>query len=127
MFNRIILIGRLTRDPELRYTAANGKAVASFTLAVNRRFSQQQEADFIPIVVWDKQAEACANYLGKGSLVAVEGRLQVRSYEDREGKRRTIAEVVAESVKFLDRREKSSYNDPPIFDDTMISDDDVPF
>lgn len=129
MLNRIVLVGRLTRDPELRYTAANGTPVATFTLAVNRRFGQQQqEADFIPIVVWSKQGEACANYLGKGSLVAVDGRLQIRSYEDREGKKRTVAEVVAESVQFLERRDKSSsYNEPPNFDDTMISDDDVPF
>ncbi|NLM51640.1 MAG: single-stranded DNA-binding protein [Firmicutes bacterium] len=126
MLNRVILIGRLTRDPELRYTPANGVAVTTFTLAVNRRFSQQQEADFIPIVVWRAQAENCAKYLVKGSLVAVEGRLQIRSYE-LEGQRRTVAEVVAESVQFLDRRGKRSEDEPPVFDDTLIGDDDVPF
>ena len=127
MLNRIVLIGRLTRDPELRYTPANGVAVATFTLAVDRRFSKQKETDFIPIVVWRNQAENCAKYLGKGSQVAVEGRLQIRSYEDREGQRRTAAEVVADSVQFLDTREKRSDQETPSFDDTMIGDDDVPF
>ncbi|MDW7652372.1 MAG: single-stranded DNA-binding protein [Bacillota bacterium] len=130
MLNRIVLIGRLTKDPELRYTPANGVAVATFTLAVNRRFSQQgqqREADFIPIVVWRTQAENCAKYLGKGSLVAVEGRLQIRSFEDREGQRRTMAEVVADSVQFLDSKEKRSNQEPPAFDDSMIGEDDVPF
>lgn len=129
MLNHIVLIGRLTKDPELRYTPANGVAVASFTLAVNRRFSQQREADFIPIVVWKAQAENCAKYLGKGSLVAVEGRLQIRSYEDREGQRRTVAEVVAESVQFLDSKDKRSHGESssPAFDDSMIGEDDVPF
>ena len=131
MLNRIVLVGRLTKDPELRYTSGNGVAVASFTLAVNRRFTQggKKEADFIPIVVWRAQAENCAKYLGKGSLVAAEGRLQVRSYEDREGQRRYVTEVVAESVQFLDSKEKRSVNDdgPPAFDDSMIGEDDVPF
>lgn len=129
MLNRIVLIGRLTKDPELRYTPANGVAVATFTLAVDRRFSQgqQRETDFVPIVTWRNQAENCAKYLGKGSLVAVEGRLQIRSYEDREGQRRTIAEVVADSVQFLERRDKRSFDETPAFDDSMIGEDDVPF
>ncbi|HHU33202.1 MAG TPA: single-stranded DNA-binding protein [Clostridia bacterium] len=104
MLNKVILIGRLTRDPELRYTA-NGIAVATFTLAVDRPFTNQQgqrEADFIRIVVWQKLAEICANNLGKGRLVAVEGRLQVRSYDTAEGQKRQISEVVAENVRFLD-------------------------
>ena len=127
MLNRIVLIGNLTKDPELRYTAANGVAVASFTLAVNRPFGKK-EADFIPIVVWRAQAENCAKYLGKGSLVAAEGRLQVRSYEDREGQRRYVTEVVADSVQFLDSKEKRSTEEaPPAFDDSMIGEDDVPF
>lgn len=130
MLNRIVLIGRLTRDPELRYTPANGVAVATFTLAVDRRFAQQgqqKETDFIPIVTWRGQAENCAKFLGKGSLVAVEGRLQIRSYEDREGQRRTAAEVIADSVQFLDSRDKRSTDSPPSFDDSMIGEDDVPF
>ena len=103
--NKVILIGRLTKDVDLKYTQ-EGKAVANFTLAVNRPFKNQQgerEADFIRIVVWGKQAENCANYIGKGRLVAVEGRLQIRSYEGQDGQRKYITEVVAETVKFLDR------------------------
>jgi single-strand DNA-binding protein len=129
--NRVVLIGRLTKDPDLRYTSVNGVAVATFTLAVNRKFAgqgKQREADFIPIVVWKAAAENCAKYLGKGSLVAVEGRLQIRSYEDRDQQRRTIAEVVAENVQFLDSRNKQE-RDPqqqPCFDDGYY-DDDVPF
>lgn len=104
MLNRAILIGRLTRDPELRYTG-NGVAVATFTLAVDRPFTNQQgerEADFIRIVVWRKLAEVCANNLGKGRLVAVEGRIQSRSYENQEGQRRQVVEVVGDNVRFLD-------------------------
>jgi single-strand DNA-binding protein len=104
LLNKVILIGRLTRDPELRYTA-NGVAVATFTLAVDRPFQNQQgqrEADFIRVVTWQKLAEICANNLGKGRLVAVDGRLQVRSYETPEGQKRQISEVVAENVRFLD-------------------------
>ena len=106
MLNRVILIGRLTRDPELRYTS-NGLAVASFTLAVDRSRPNAQgerEADFIPIVVWQKQAENVANYLGKGSLIAVDGRMQVRSFDGKDGVRRWVTEVVAENVRFLERR-----------------------
>lgn len=99
--NRVILIGRLTRDPELRYTP-NGTAVASFTIAVNRKFNRN-EADFIPVVVWNKLAEHCANYLGKGRLVALEGRIQVRSYDTQEGQKRWVTEVIGDDVKFLDK------------------------
>jgi single-strand DNA-binding protein len=103
MLNRIILIGRLTKDPELRYTPS-GLAVAKFTLAVDRRQAKdrEKETDFIDIVVFQKMAETCANYIGKGRLVAVEGRLQVRSYDDNQGIRRRAAEVIAENVRFLD-------------------------
>ncbi|QSO50888.1 single-stranded DNA-binding protein [Alicyclobacillus curvatus] len=110
MLNRVILIGRLTQDPELRYTGS-GTAVASFTLAVDRmRASQsgERETDFINIVVWQKQAELCAQYLHKGRLAAVDGRLQIRSYENREGQKVRVAEVVAETVRFLDRGDNSS-------------------
>ena len=111
MLNRVILIGRLTQDPELRYTQ-NGTAVASFTVAVNRKF-KRDEADFVPVVVWNKPAENCANYLGKGRLVAVEGRLQIRSYEAQDGQRRRVTEVVADEVKFLDRAGTSSASSTP--------------
>ncbi|QQZ64536.1 single-stranded DNA-binding protein (plasmid) [Paenibacillus sonchi] len=104
MLNRIILIGRLTRDPELRYTPA-GVAVTQFTLAVDRNFTGQngeREADFIPIVTWRQLAETCANYLRKGRLTAVEGRVQVRHYENNEGKRVYVTEVIADNVRFLE-------------------------
>lgn len=104
--NKVCLIGRLTRDPELRYTSSN-RAVASFTLAVNRQFTNQsgeREADFIPIVVWGKQAENVKNYINQGSQVAVEGRIQTRSYDDQNGQRRYVTEVVAEAVHFIESR-----------------------
>ncbi|MCL6631763.1 MAG: single-stranded DNA-binding protein [Alicyclobacillus herbarius] len=155
MLNRVILIGRLTADPELRYTNS-GTAVASFTLAVDRMRSNQngeRETDFINIVVWQKQAEICAQYLHKGRLAAVDGRLQIRSYENREGQRVRVAEVVAETVRFLDRgsdgaqlsnrpaaaaamgnrpspQRTPSFEDDPFADDSQmidISDDDLPF
>ena len=105
MLNRIILIGRLVRDPELRYTP-NGVPVASITLACDRPFTNQQgerTADFIDVVIWRKLAEVTANHLRKGRLVAVQGRLQVRSYEANDGQRRRVSEVVADDVRFLDR------------------------
>lgn len=100
--NRIVLIGRLTKDPELRYTQS-GTAVCNFTLAVNRAYVRdgEQEADFVPCQVWGKSAENCAKYLAKGRQAAVDGRLQIRSYEDKEGTRRWVTEVVAERVEFL--------------------------
>lgn len=114
MLNRIILIGRLTADPQLRYTA-NGNAVTNFTLAVNKSFVGQdgeRGADFIDVVVWRKLAEACANHLAKGRLAAVEGRLEIRSYEDKQGVRRKAAEVVADNVRFLEwGKEQTSSSD----------------
>lgn len=101
--NKVFLIGRLTRDPELRYTGSN-TAVASFSLAVNRNFTNQsgeREADFINIVVWRKQAENVKNYLSQGSQVAIDGRIQTRSYDDADGNRRYVTEVVADNVEFL--------------------------
>lgn len=141
MINRVVLIGRLTRDPELRYTP-NGVAVTRFTLAVDRPFTNQQgnrEADFIRIVTWRQLAELCANYLKKGSLAGVDGRLQISSFDNKEGQRVTMSEVVADNVRFLDSRtrqqQSGSSND---FADTSdpfaqdgetidISDDDLPF
>ncbi|CAM4216099.1 single-stranded DNA-binding protein [Paenibacillus alkaliterrae] len=104
MLNRVILIGRLTRDPELRYTPA-GVAVTQFTIAVDRPFTSgggEREADFIPVVTWRQLAETCANYLRKGRLTAVEGRIQVRNYENNEGKRVYVTEVIADNVRFLE-------------------------
>lgn len=145
MLNRVVLIGRLTKDPELRYTP-NGIAVTSFTLAVDRNFTNQQgqrEADFLQIVTWRGLAENVANYLKKGRLTAVEGRIQTRHYDNNEGKRVYVTEIVADNVRFLespnqskresfgnrdnqnDRSEKDPFDDggSPI----DISDDDLPF
>lgn len=128
MLNRVILIGRLTKDPELRYTPS-GVAVATFTIAVDRPFKNQQgerETDFVPIVTWRKQAETCANYLNKGRLVAVDGRLQVRTYDTAEGQRRWVTEVVADSVRFLDSGDSSTRT--PSGDLSGNGDrDDIPF
>ena len=104
MLNRIILIGRLTRDPELRYTG-QGTPVCSFGLAVNRpkRKDAEEQTDFIDIVAWRHNAEFAANYLTKGRLVAVEGRLQIRPWVAQDGSKRRSAEVVADSVQGLDK------------------------
>lgn len=106
MINRVVLVGRLTRDPEMKYTQS-GIAVTRFTLACDRPFTGQdgkREADFIDCTVWRKQAENVAQYLKKGSLAGVEGRLQISSYEDKDGQRRYRAEVVADSVRFLESK-----------------------
>lgn len=160
MLNRVILIGRLTRDPELRYTPS-GVAVTQFTLAVDRPFTNSQtrerEADFINIVTWRQLAETCANYLRKGRLAAVEGRIQIRNYDNNEGKKVYVTEVVADNVRFLEssnagggNREEGAGPNPgysggggggnryggsreqqdPFIDDGKpidISDDDLPF
>ncbi|WP_100332678.1 single-stranded DNA-binding protein [Bacillus xiapuensis] len=110
MMNRVVLVGRLTKDPELRYTP-NGVAVATFTLAVNRTFTNQQgerEADFINCVVWRRAAENVANFLKKGSLAGVDGRIQTRNYEAQDGRRVYVTEVSAESVQFLEPKNASS-------------------
>lgn len=104
--NKVILIGRLTKDPELRYTSSN-RPVTQITVAVNRTFANQngeREADFINVVIWDKQAENVAKYLTKGRLVAVEGRIQTRNYDNNEGKKVYVTEVVALSVQFLESK-----------------------
>lgn len=115
MLNRVMLIGRLTADPELRYTNS-GTAVASMTLAVDRMRNNangERETDFINIVVWQKQAEAVAQYLKKGKLAGVDGRLQIRSYENREGQKVRVAEVVAEFVEFLSPSDHSAASPAP--------------
>jgi single-strand DNA-binding protein len=135
VLNQVVLIGRLTRDPELRYTTS-GKAVAQLRLAVDRGTTNPQgekETDFVDIVVWEKQAETVANYLQKGRLVAVAGRLQIRQFETQDGQRREKAEIVANTVRFLDRgpdaaggngrgRDAGLGQESPVGDD-----DDVPF
>ncbi|MCM3603081.1 single-stranded DNA-binding protein [Robertmurraya korlensis] len=114
MMNRVVLVGRLTKDPELRYTP-NGVPVATFTLAVNRTFTNQQgerEADFINCVIWRKPAENVANFLKKGSLAGVDGRVQTRSYDGQDGKRVYVTEILAESVQFLEPRGASGGSAP---------------
>lgn len=106
MINNVVLVGRLTKDPDLKYTA-NGAAVASFSLAVNRNFTNQsgeREADFINCVIWRKPAETLANYAKKGTLIGVTGRIQTRNYENQEGKRVYVTEVVAENFQLLEGR-----------------------
>lgn len=136
MINRVVLVGRLTKDPELKYTPA-GAAVATFTLAVNRTFTNQngeREADFINCVVWRKTAENVSNFLHKGSLTGVEGRLQTRHYEGNDGKRVYVTEVIAEGVQFLEPKKDS--NSPKNNQQTnnnyqkhqkKMIDDDLPF
>lgn len=109
MINRVVVVGRLTKDPELKYTQS-GIAVTRFTLAVNRTFTNQQgqrEADFVNCVTWRKQAENIANYLRKGSLAGIDGRIQTSSFEGKDGNRVFMTEVVAESVQFLESRRTS--------------------
>ena len=120
--NRVMLIGRLTTKPELRYTGSN-LPYSRFSIAVNRTYSNnqgQRETDFINIVVWRKQAENVCNFLNKGSLVSVEGRLQTGSYDDKDGNKRYTMEVVADSVQFLETRAQSQgrtgANEPSPYD-----------
>ena len=131
--NKIILIGRLTKDPDLRYTP-NGAAVCTFTLAVDRPFSQggERQADFINIVVWNKAAENCAKYLAKGRQAAVEGRLQIRSYDGNDGQKRWVTEVVADRVEFVGGNNAGNggsrgYDDNGFGTEIVFDDEDVPF
>lgn len=124
MYNKVILVGRLTKDPDIRTTPSN-KTVAQFTLAVDRPFLNpqgQREADFIPIVVWGKAAELVGQHTKKGHRILVEGRLQIRNYEDKTGAKKFVAEVICSQVKFLERLEKTDMagmgQDVP-FDETV--------
>ena len=110
--NKVILMGRLTRDPEVRYTTNNNTLVCSFSLAVNRRFKQegQPDADFINIVAWAKTGEFCSKYFTKGQQVAVSGHLQTRSYDDKDGKKVYVTEVIAEDAYFADSKREPGAN-----------------
>ena len=115
MLNRVVLVGRLTKDPDIRYTQSN-VPVVSFTIAVNRQFTNsatgEKETDFIPIIVWRKQAENVKNFIHKGSLVAIDGRIQTRTYDDQNGVRKYVTEVVADNVAFLEP--KGTQGDAPV-------------
>ena len=147
--NLAILIGRLTRDPELKYIPSTGKAVTTFTLAVERPFTTkdgQKQADFFNIVVWGRIAENCANYLSKGKLAGVKGQIQNRSYDNQNGEKRYVTEIIASEVQFLEKAENKTRftedekNSADVFtpqdvkpkglnqsDYKMLEDDDVPF
>jgi single-strand DNA-binding protein len=141
MINRVVLVGRLTKDPVLRKTA-NGASIVSFTVACTRRFKQegQPDADFINTVAWNKTADIVHQYTHKGSLVGVEGRIQTRSFDDKDGKRVYVTEVVADSVQFLESKSAAasnaivpevnnqSYQEPYETSSTLdIASDDLPF
>lgn len=112
MINRVVMVGRMTRDPELRRTGS-GAAVTSFTLALNRNYNSAdgQQADYISCVVWNKVAENVAQYCSKGSLVGVEGRLRSRTYDNAQGQRVYVTEVVCDSVQFLETKPKDKYEE----------------
>lgn len=133
--NVAALVGRLTRDPELRYTAA-GLATCTFTIAVEDPFAKQDpKADFIPIVTWKQQAEAVANYLRKGQLCSVDGRIKTRNYENKDGNRVYVTEILANNVRFLEPKkdgsaDRSNAGNNPFGDDGRpidISEDDLTF
>jgi single-strand DNA-binding protein len=139
--NKVILMGRLTKDPEVRYTQSNNTLVASFSLAVNRRFAaqgQERQADFINIVAWSKTGEFCSKYFKKGQQVGIIGRIQTRTWDDDQGTKHYVTEVVAEEAYFADTRRDSG--DSSSFENTFgttlsentefqvnSSDDDLPF
>ena len=126
--NHFVGIGRLTRDPEVRYTQS-GKACAKFTLAIDRRKSSDgnQQADFIPCVAWEKTAEVISQYTGKGRKIAVEGRIQTRSYDGNDGTKRYVTEVVVNSVEFSDSKSGQQLSDAKEFAGAPVPDEDIPF
>ena len=141
--NKVVLMGRLTRDPEVRYTSTNNTLVASFSLAVNRRFAragEERQADFINITAWDKTGEFCSKYFKKGQQVGVIGRIQTRNYDDKDGKKVYVTEVIAEEAYFADTRRDGEANpfgggatgatfdaNTAPSDFTQVTDDDLPF
>ena len=132
--NKVVLIGRITRDPELRFSPGTGIAISRFTIAVNRRKKEDgtQEADFIPCVAWRKQAENLANYQKKGNQIAVTGRIQTRSYDGKDGVKKYVTEVIAEEVQFLDKinreiNQSSGADYDSGWTDPVDDDDEIPF
>ena len=132
MINNVVLVGRMTRDAELRYTQSD-QAVATFALAVNRNFKNQdgeREADFVKCVIWRQQAENLANWVKKGALIGVTGRIQTRSYKNQQGQRVYVTEVVAESFQLLESRVEQSNSQDGSFGNSNpmdIQDEDLPF
>lgn len=138
--NKVILMGRLTKDVEIRYTQTNNTAVASFNLAVNRRFvkeGEERQSDFLNIVAWGKLGEFCSKYFKKGQQVGIIGRLQTRNWEDEQGQKHYVTEVVAEEAYFADSKKNSEESNDPFSNNTfgenngsdfgIASDDDLPF
>ena len=128
--NKVILMGRLTKDPEVRYTTTNNTLVCGFSLAVNRRFAKEgeQQADFINIVAWSKLGEFCSKYFTKGQQVAVCGRMQTRTYDDKDGKKVYVTEVVAEEAYFADSKKQDDFTPQDTAGFTTIEEDsNLPF
>jgi len=136
--NKVVLVGRLTKDPELKFAQGTGTAVATFTVAVNRRFKRdgQPEADFIPVVIFGKQAEALATYVVKGRLISISGNIQTRNYEAKDGTRRYVTEVIADEAEFLEwatnKKDSTSGQNSSVesefgSDITPIDDGEIPF
>ncbi len=134
MINKTILVGRLTKDPELKKTQS-GKSVVSFTIACNRRFGEKDQADFINCVAWNHSADFLSNYIQKGALLGIEGRIQTRSYDDKDGKKVYVQEVLCESVQALESRShrnepQQAPNDYEVIEEKPLLDittDDLPF
>ena len=127
--NKIILLGRLTKDPEVRYTDS-GKVVCQFTLAVDRPFANpdgKREADFIPVVMWGKQAETAGNGLHHGNRALVDGRLQIRSYEGKDGNKHWVTEVIADRFEFIERRDDNKQKGMESLGQAVPMDEDIPF
>jgi single-strand DNA-binding protein len=137
MINKVILIGRITKDPELKYTTSN-IAFCQFSLAVNRQFTNadgERETDFINCITWKASAENLAKYVSKGALLGIEGRIEVRSYDDKDGSKKYVTSVVCESVQFLETKkeevkekpqaEKNPFKEAP--KEVEIKNDDLPF
>jgi len=139
LLNKVILMGRLAKDPELRYTSTNNKAVCSFSLAVNRKFSkpgEEKQADFINIVAWSKLAEFCGKYFQKGRQIVIVGRIQTRTWEDNENRKHYVVEVVADEAYFADSKRSEGASDrlPDNSDEGQVdgfypidNDDELPF
>lgn len=127
--NKVVLIGRLTKDPELKFAPGSGTAVCTFSIAVERKFKKegQPKADFIPIVVWGKIAESTANYMTKGKLIGIAGKIETRSYNAKDGSKRYVTEVVADEVSFLEWGKKEDNNYFGGGDMTPIDGEEMPF